>query len=235
VADQGQWFKLWVGADDDPDLGNLSNEDFGRWCKLGTYLKKHGTNGQITMPAPAIPLQNRFRVVTYKDVLNVLKLFPNCVTEEMHNSSVSGETTLTVTWCNWSKYQGDFSTARVRKMRQMKRSKRRGEEKRGEETKKRREMPSPHNSEWLETLKTKPAYQGIDIERELSKCLAWFETKNVEVSRQRFLGWLNRAERRLTTPPPTNPDHYRDKSGTLRIKRTDQEIDERTGRVRLFV
>jgi len=49
-----------------------------------------------------------------------------------------------------------------------------------------------------------------------------------------ILKWADRRPKDKH-PPPANPDHYRDKSGTLRIKRTDQEIDERTGRVRLFV
>lgn len=133
MGDQGQWFKLWVGADDDPDLGNLSLEDFGRWCRLGIYLKKHGTNGTVSIKTPALPLQQRFRVTTYEAVKNVLTNFPNCNVEEMHNSTVSPETTLTVTWRNWSKYQGDYSTFRVRKLREMKRSKRRREEKRREE------------------------------------------------------------------------------------------------------
>jgi hypothetical protein len=49
--------------------------------------------------------------------------------------SVSPETMLYVSFCNWPKYQGDFSTPRVRKMREMKLSKRRGEERREEEKK----------------------------------------------------------------------------------------------------
>ena len=137
MADQGQWFKLWVGADDDPDLGNLSLEDFGRWCRLGIYLKKHGTNGTVSIKDPALPLQQRFRVESFEAVLEVLARFPNCtanaVREERTNSTVSLETILTVSLDNWAKYQGDFSTYRTRKFRQMKRSKRRREERREEE------------------------------------------------------------------------------------------------------
>lgn len=141
MADQGQWFKLWIGADDDPDLGNLSLEDFGRWCRLGLYLKKHGTNGTIAIKCPALPLQQRFRVSSFQDVVSLLHKFPNCDAVRSDENNVAGETILTVTWRNWTKYQGDLSTSRVRKYREMKRL--RGEEKRGD--KKRREN-SPKGS-----------------------------------------------------------------------------------------
>jgi len=144
MSDQGQWFKLWIGADEDPDLGNLSLEDFGRWCKLGIYLKKHGNNGSLVIKEPAIPLQQRFRVSTFESVVSVLQKFPHCRVERRDKSSVSPETTLTVTYENWLKYQGDFSTNRVRKFREMKRSKRRGEERRREE--KREEDKNPLSS-----------------------------------------------------------------------------------------
>jgi hypothetical protein len=83
---------------------------------------------------PAYPLQQRFRVSSFQDVVSVLKRFPNCDVEEIIDSSVSPETVLSVTYRNWSKYQGDYSTARVRKYREMKRSKRRGDKKRREES-----------------------------------------------------------------------------------------------------
>lgn len=126
MADNGQWFKLWCSADDDPDLGNLSNEDFGRWCKLGIYIKKHGTSGTIKLPAPALPLQNRFRVTSFEDVLKVLQLFP-------HISVVTDVTNATVTVNNWQYYQGDNSNERVRRFRERVTAKKRREEKRGEE------------------------------------------------------------------------------------------------------
>lgn len=148
MADQGQWFKLWVGADDDPDLGNLSLEDFGRWCRFGIYLKKHGRGGQVVIKEPALPLQQRFRVSSFEEVVSLLKRFPNCHVTEMQDSNVSTETTLTVSFSNWLKYQGDYSTARVRKFREMKRSKRRGEERRGEEKRTETPMESPRDNGW---------------------------------------------------------------------------------------
>lgn len=135
MADQGRWFKLWVSAPYDPDLGGgLSNEDFGRWCKLGCYLKVHGTNGTIRL-RDAKPLKQLFEVADQAAVLAILRRLPNCDVREEQINGVSHETVLTVTWRNWQKYQGDMSTERVRHFREMKRSKRRGEEKRGDERK----------------------------------------------------------------------------------------------------
>ncbi len=74
---------------------------------------------------------------TFQDVISCVEKFPNYVVERSANGAVSLETNVIVTCCNWLKYQGDFSTHRVRKFRKMKRS--RGEERRGEEKEKRRE------------------------------------------------------------------------------------------------
>lgn len=53
---------------------------------------------------------------------------------------------------------------------------------------------------WIASLKSSPAYSGIDVDRELSKCLIHFDTKGIKVSRRRFLNWLNRTERPIAAP-----------------------------------
>lgn len=133
MADQGVWFKLWCSALADPDLSNLSLEDFARWAILGTYIKAHGTAGALRLTAPARALSGLLQVGDFMALQEVFHRLPNVVVEK-ENFTVSSETILTVSFRNWAKYQGDFSTPRVRKMREMKRSKRRGEEKRQEET-----------------------------------------------------------------------------------------------------
>ena len=125
MADNGQWFKLWIGADEDPDLGDFSLENFGRWCKFGLYLKKYGTGGTIKLKSPCLPLQHKFQVDTFDGVISVIKGFPNC--------DVTCVTDAIVTWKNWSKYQGDNSAERVRRFRQNVTPKKRGEERRREE------------------------------------------------------------------------------------------------------
>ena len=69
------------------------------------------------------------------------------------------------------------------------------------------------DSAWLKSLSDNPAYAGVDIQRELGKLAAWCNVAHKEVTRRRFINWLNRAERPLTgankeriilksTPPP---------------------------------
>ena len=190
LADQGRWFKLWCSSDDDPDLGNLSLEDYGRWCKLGTYVKSHGTDGTVKIPPPAYPLQHKFRVQSYEEVCDIIRRLPHVI---LH---VSPETNATVSFSNWMKYQGDFSTSRVRKFREMKRSKRRREEKRGEE--KKQTVPPLTDEQWIDTLATNPTYTGIDIHHQWGKARTWCETNHKTLSRRFFVNWLNRAERPMT-------------------------------------
>jgi len=128
MADNGRWFKLWTTAPHDPHLANLSLEDFARWCLFGTYLKVHGKNGVISITDPANSLQQIFRLKSFNDVIMSIKLFPNCDVQITQNSSVTPVTTVTVTWHNWLKYQGDFSGDRVAKFRSVKRTKKRREE-----------------------------------------------------------------------------------------------------------
>lgn len=116
----------------DPDLSNLPLEDFARWALLGTYIKAHGTSGILRLAPPALALCSLLRVPDMTALCALFHRLPN-VHERRDNEGVSSETIVTVTLANWAKYQGDYSTARVRKFREMKRSKRRREEKRGEE------------------------------------------------------------------------------------------------------
>jgi len=147
MGDQGRWFKLWCTAPGDPELSLLANSDYGCWCKFGTYLKVHGNQGKITLRKPSEPriihpLQTDFQVDAFEEILAVIKRFPNCTVADETFSPVS----FSVTWHNWLKEQGDFSSERVRKHRDRKRTsivadetvprvrERRGEEKRREET-----------------------------------------------------------------------------------------------------
>ncbi len=134
MSDQGKWFKLWVTSIDDPDLDNLPIADFGRWAKLGTYIKAHGTNGSIIVSNPARSLCSKLQNDTFDDMIKVIEEMPNITVTLETNSPVS----YTVKIDNWLKYQGDYSSDRVSKFRAKKRTvkrpKRRREEKRGEET-----------------------------------------------------------------------------------------------------
>lgn len=126
MADQGTWWKLWTSALDDPDLDNLGVEDFGRYCKLGAFVKRHGTAGRLVVAAPARVLCAAFQVADFRELLAVFHRLPHVTTNGVSPetvNAVSSETIATVSFDNWLKYQGDLSTERVRKFRFTKRLK----------------------------------------------------------------------------------------------------------------
>ena len=55
------------------------------------------------------------------------------------------------------------------------------------------------DSEWIAGVKQNPAYAGIDVDRELNKCVEWFKVKGITPTRQRFLNWINKADKPLQT------------------------------------
>jgi hypothetical protein len=213
MADQGLWFKLWCSADDDPDLDNLDIADFGRWCKLGLQVKAHGTDGTLVLRAPARSLCAKFQVPDFDALVDAILRFPH-VQVRRDAGPVSGETVATVTFRNWAKYQGDFSTGRVRRFRQMKRS--RGEEKRGEETRTRREEKKAADDgaplpPWVATLPFPPIpaawwqrqlglFPGLDHEAVLRDAAAyWVDHRRRYRNVQAFIrNQLVRAFRRET-------------------------------------
>ena len=145
MADQGLWFKLWCASLDDPDLDNLPLEDFGRWCKLGAFIKRQGVAGSVALKPPCLTLCALFHVTDFDALMAVFHRLPH-VTVRRGESPVSSETIASVTFDNWARYQGDYSTHRVRRSRAMKRI--RGEETK-EENKKREEVPPKSPGELL--------------------------------------------------------------------------------------
>lgn len=132
MADQGVWFKLWCSADDDPDLDNLDVADFGRFCKLGLRVKSHGTDGVLTLKAPARTLCTKLQVPDFAALVLALQRLPH-LDLSIENTTVTPVTIATVTFRNWQRYQGDNSRERVRRFRARVTPKKRREEMRGEE------------------------------------------------------------------------------------------------------
>lgn len=62
--------------------------------------------------------------------------------------------------------------------------------------------PLPGSEEYLESLSSNLAYQGIDVRREWHKMQAWCSETNNPASGKRFLNWLNKADR--TIKPNSN-------------------------------
>src|SRR3990167_1139348 len=183
MADLGRWFKLWCTAVSDPDLDNLPIATFGRWAKLGAVIKEHGTNGKITISAPAKSLCAALQCDTFDALIKCIEEMPNVNVTPVTNATVTYE----VEYRNWLKYQGDMSNDRVRSWRERNRRsvtpKRRGEERRREE--KRREesigappqkaapLPKEGHTTFQTCLDDKPflaqlaiAYPRIALERE---------------------------------------------------------------------
>jgi hypothetical protein len=50
---------------------------------------------------------------------------------------------------------------------------------------------------WIASLEAMPAYEGIDVRRELGKMQVWASANRQKPTRKRFVNWLNRAERPL--------------------------------------
>lgn len=59
------------------------------------------------------------------------------------------------------------------------------------------------DSEWLASIKANPAYQGVDVDREIGKARAWYSTRNQQLTRRKIVAWLNRCEKPVHTNTPT--------------------------------
>jgi len=51
------------------------------------------------------------------------------------------------------------------------------------------------DADWLTSLRTNPAYAGINIETEYEKMKVWCAANHKLPGRRRFINWLNRVER----------------------------------------
>jgi len=138
MADQGIWFKLHCSALDDPDLDNLDIANFGRWAKLGAYIKRQGTDGVLTVNAPARALCGMLQVDNFDALKRSIIELPHVHVEEMKERN-GQDRSLLISFSNWAKYQGDYSSYRTARYRQRERIKRRGEETRSRRDK----IPSP--------------------------------------------------------------------------------------------
>ena len=148
MADQGRWFKLWCASLTDPHLSNLDISDFGRWCKLGAYIKEHGEQGEITLNPPSRTFCFMMQISAFHELHDVFLRLPNITVSNSVSNTVSSDSDSTVSLFikikNWHKYQGDLSTHRVKRYRDKKSfhetenetPKKRREERRGEESNK---------------------------------------------------------------------------------------------------
>ena len=66
------------------------------------------------------------------------------------------------------------------------------------------------DEEWINELKSNPAYEGVDVPREHARMVAWCSVNGKQPSRRRFVNWLNRAERPMrVSKATTEQEHLR--------------------------
>ena len=74
---------------------------------------------------------------------------------------------------------------------------------------------APTDAQWISELSRNPAYEGIDVRRELEKMKVWCSTNKKVPSKRRFVNWLNRAEKpingyqRTTLPGLPEPRNWK--------------------------
>lgn len=133
MSDQKRWFKLWYSACSDDGLIALPPELRWAWAVLGAHTKIHGTEGVVSISSKNHVLAAMMGV-TVDTLIDTITSLPHIHVEEGQNHN--GE--FTVTWDNWIFYQEDSTVAeRQKKWRELHRNGLRGEERRGEENKKR--------------------------------------------------------------------------------------------------
>jgi hypothetical protein len=62
----------------------------------------------------------------------------------------------------------------------------------------------PTDEEWLRSLSSDPAYNGISVSTEYAKMARWCEVNRKSPSRRRFINWINRIEKPLGAPRTFN-------------------------------
>jgi len=64
------------------------------------------------------------------------------------------------------------------------------------------------DDQFLDTLRSNPAYQGLDLDREMGKLDAWLLTPRgagKQKTRQRVVAWLNRADKPMAASAQADP------------------------------
>lgn len=149
MADQKKWFKVWGSILVDPTMSGLTLSDMGRWVRLGAYISTSGKNGKLVVTYPSPMFLLAMEVESLADAKMALRRLPNVtvidwpITTQSHGESGQFQRSkvtvendndgFTVIMRNWFKYQVDSTSyERVKRSRR----KKRGEEKRREESEK---------------------------------------------------------------------------------------------------
>jgi hypothetical protein len=67
------------------------------------------------------------------------------------------------------------------------------------ETNKETEAEPKTEAEWLDELSRDPAFAGINVQQEHAKAIRWGKENRKQISRRRFINWLNRCDRQINS------------------------------------
>ena len=229
MADQKKWFKVWTSILDDPHFQELSLEDIGAWVLLGAMTAKVGNRGVLAVPGAGRRLREVVRADSMERVEALFRRLPSVHFGEAEHAN--GERA--VTWKNWRKYQEDSSIAqRVARLR----SKRRGEEIRGEESSNppiappASELPQGSNEggqpgrstsrlggltvdEAVRKYQPLEVYRLLDVRQTVLNCQNWCVTRKKALTDRRLVNWLNgeamKAASAQGAQRTKSPDPYR--------------------------
>jgi hypothetical protein len=57
------------------------------------------------------------------------------------------------------------------------------------------------DSEWIEDLKTQPAYKNLNVDLLLNRMQNWCAVRKLQPTRRRFINWLNKEDKPLAHTP----------------------------------
>jgi hypothetical protein len=127
-----QWFKVWTSIL--IKMEHLTDEQLGKWTRLGARIRLAGTNG-VTKFQGDEALIKFFRLKSVKDVEEFLKTVPNISVKRLENRNGKIPVTWTVKMEKWAKYQTD-TTGALRAQKSRSRKKEEKDKIRGEESRK---------------------------------------------------------------------------------------------------
>jgi hypothetical protein len=191
-----KWFRFWNDTINDVKILQLSDYEYRIWTYLLSYASATDSlsgHFQITFKLLSLHFHQRFN------------LFSRAIETFQRVGLITVDEDGYITITNWNKRQfaSDNAYERVKKHREvtLKRnvSVTAPEADTETDTDKKKKKTPPRkkltDEEWIESLKSNPAYIGLDIQVIKGKCEAWCFNKGKMFTRARLLNWLNREER----------------------------------------
>jgi hypothetical protein len=209
-----QWLALWV------HLLSLAAYEDSRAMFKGKVIQL--APGQLVVSRPKLAKITGIPSSTIERFLDVLET-------EQQIEQQTASTSRLITICNWAKYQerGQRNGQRTDSGRTADGSAiytiRREEEKKGvqgeadaslvesakasqpatpEVVKRKKTQKKLTDEEWMASIKATDCYKSINVDHEYQKMATWCSTRNKIPSRQRFVNWLNKADRPMDVKTP---------------------------------